>query len=202
MTELLREAAIPIAFVVAFVTGWFLARRNGGARWEAEPDEIDRARLIETEHRLQAAVDVSQIGIFDHDHVKDTIYQSPQQRQTHGWTTDEPVSPQDFLALVHPKDVARIESAVQKAHDPLGDGIFDVEHRIVRRDGHVRWLKNRAQTFFEGEGGTRRPARTIGWFSAIARQVQSGYLYHYAFAIIIGLLLLLGWPLLSWLTHK
>jgi len=45
-------------------------------------------------------------------------------------------------------------------------------------------------------------ARTIGWFSAIARQVQSGYLYHYAFAIIIGLLLLLGWPLLSWLTHK
>ena len=162
MTELLREAAIPIAFVVAFVTGWFLARRNGGARREAEPDEIDRARLIETEHRLQAAVDVSQIGIFDHDHVLDTIYQSPQQRQTHGWTTDEPVSPQDFLALVHPKDVARIESAVQKAHDPLGEGIFDVEHRIVRRDGHVRWLKNRAQTFFEGEGGTRRPVRTIG----------------------------------------
>ncbi len=45
-------------------------------------------------------------------------------------------------------------------------------------------------------------ARTIGWFSTIARQVQSGYLYHYAFAIIIGLLLLLGWPLLSWLMHK
>jgi NADH-quinone oxidoreductase subunit L len=45
-------------------------------------------------------------------------------------------------------------------------------------------------------------ARTIGWFSAIARTVQSGYLYHYAFAIIIGLLLLLGWPLASWLMHK
>ncbi len=45
-------------------------------------------------------------------------------------------------------------------------------------------------------------AHTIGWFSAIARRVQSGYLYHYAFAIIIGLLLLLGWPLLSSLMHK
>jgi len=32
--------------------------------------------------------------------------------------------------------------------------------------------------------------------SATVRQVQSGYLYHYAFAMIIGLSLLLGWLLL------
>jgi NADH-quinone oxidoreductase subunit L len=31
-------------------------------------------------------------------------------------------------------------------------------------------------------------ARAVGWFSGIARQLQSGYLYHYAFAMIIGLL--------------
>ena len=35
-------------------------------------------------------------------------------------------------------------------------------------------------------------ARTIGWFSAMIRHVQSGYLYHYAFAMIFGLLLLFG----------
>ncbi|QKT02571.1 NADH-quinone oxidoreductase subunit L [Ectothiorhodospiraceae bacterium 2226] len=34
-------------------------------------------------------------------------------------------------------------------------------------------------------------ARVVGWVSGVARQVQSGYLYHYAFAMIIGLLLLL-----------
>jgi NADH-quinone oxidoreductase subunit L len=45
-------------------------------------------------------------------------------------------------------------------------------------------------------------ARIIGLFAAIARQVQSGYLYHYAFAIIIGLLLLLGWPLVMWLIQR
>ncbi len=38
-------------------------------------------------------------------------------------------------------------------------------------------------------------ARAVGWFSSVVRHVQTGYLYHYAFAIIIGLLLLLGWPL-------
>ena len=36
-------------------------------------------------------------------------------------------------------------------------------------------------------------ARVVGWLSAIVRQVQSGYLYHYAFSMIIGLLLLLSW---------
>ena len=34
-----------------------------------------------------------------------------------------------------------------------------------------------------------------GWFSGVARRVQSGYLYHYAFAMIIGLAALLGWLL-------
>ena len=35
-------------------------------------------------------------------------------------------------------------------------------------------------------------ARLVGWFSGVARQVQSGHLYHYAFAMILGLLALLG----------
>jgi NADH-quinone oxidoreductase subunit L len=38
-------------------------------------------------------------------------------------------------------------------------------------------------------------ARAIGALSAAVRHVQTGYLYHYAFAMIIGLSLLLGWLL-------
>ncbi len=36
-------------------------------------------------------------------------------------------------------------------------------------------------------------ARAIGWFSGILRRVQTGYLFHYAFAMIVGLLSLLTW---------
>ncbi len=36
-------------------------------------------------------------------------------------------------------------------------------------------------------------AKVVGWFAGIVRHVQSGYLYHYAFSMIIGLLLLLWW---------
>ncbi len=36
-------------------------------------------------------------------------------------------------------------------------------------------------------------AKAVGWFASVARNVQSGYLYHYAFAMILGLLGLLSW---------
>jgi len=36
-------------------------------------------------------------------------------------------------------------------------------------------------------------ARLVGWFSAVTRYLQTGYLYTYAFAMIIGLLILLTW---------
>jgi NADH-quinone oxidoreductase subunit L len=39
-------------------------------------------------------------------------------------------------------------------------------------------------------------ARAVAGLAGIVRHVQSGYLYHYAFAMIIGLSLLLGWLLL------
>jgi NADH-quinone oxidoreductase subunit L len=39
-------------------------------------------------------------------------------------------------------------------------------------------------------------ARSIGWAATVVRQVQSGYLYVYAFAMIIGLSALLAWVLM------
>jgi NADH-quinone oxidoreductase subunit L len=36
-------------------------------------------------------------------------------------------------------------------------------------------------------------ARVVGWISAVFRYAQSGYLYHYAFAMILGLASLLMW---------
>ena len=39
-------------------------------------------------------------------------------------------------------------------------------------------------------------ARLVGWLSGVIRHVQTGYLNHYAFAMISGLILLLGWAVL------
>jgi NADH-quinone oxidoreductase subunit L len=41
-------------------------------------------------------------------------------------------------------------------------------------------------------------ARLIGWFAAVARRVQTGYIYHYAFTMIFGVFLLLT----LWIWHS
>ena len=41
-------------------------------------------------------------------------------------------------------------------------------------------------------------ANMVGRLAGVMRQLQTGYLYHYAFAMIIGLTILLGW--LLWIS--
>ena len=39
-------------------------------------------------------------------------------------------------------------------------------------------------------------ARAVGWFSTVTRTFQTGYIYHYAFTMIVALALYLGYLLL------
>jgi NADH-quinone oxidoreductase subunit L len=41
------------------------------------------------------------------------------------------------------------------------------------------------------DGIVNGSARAVGWFAGVLRFLQSGYIYHYAFAMIIGMLALL-----------
>jgi PAS domain S-box-containing protein len=115
-----------------------------------------------SEARLRQAVRVSNLGIFDHDHLAQSYYWSPEERAIHGWEAERPPNVSEFVAMLHPEDRERIAAAIRRAHDPAGDGIFDVEQRIIRPDGEVRWLVTRSQTIFEGEGDARHPVRTVG----------------------------------------
>ena len=119
-------------------------------------------RLRENEELLRETIRVTGMGLFEHNHQTDVIYWSPEQRMHYGWTADEPVTLQDVINCTHPEDRANIAAAVRQAHDPAGNGRYDVEHRIVRRDGTTRWVLVRSQTFFEGTGPNRRRRLTVG----------------------------------------
>jgi NADH-quinone oxidoreductase subunit L len=41
-------------------------------------------------------------------------------------------------------------------------------------------------------------ARVVGWFATVVRYFQSGYIYHYAFTMIIGILVLLTLIIIGW----
>jgi PAS domain S-box-containing protein len=159
--------------------GGFLYRDSGEPyrMYGAVADITERKRveaaLRESEERLRQSVRVSHIGIFDHDHVGDTIYWSPEMRAIYGWGLEEPVTLQAYLKCVYPGDWERIAAGVKRAHDPAGDGSYDVEHRVVLPDGSLRWTSIRSQTFFGGEGAQRRPVRTVGAVRDITGQRQA-----------------------------
>ena len=145
--------------------------------WGTAHDVTERVRaekaLRESELRFRQATRASHIGIFDHDHVTGTIYWSPEQREIYGFGADEVVTLSVYFDHVYAEDREAMAAAVRRAHDPTGDGLFDVEHRIVRRDGDIRWLTTRSQTFFEGEGGARHKVRTVGAVLDITERRQA-----------------------------
>ncbi|MEP7050995.1 MAG: PAS domain S-box protein [Pseudomonadota bacterium] len=118
--------------------------------------------MRDDDERLLQAIRVGNIGIFDHDHQAEVLYWSPELRHMYGWDADEPVTLPKILGHVHPEDAPRVGNAVRRAHDPGGDGLFDIEHRIIDRQGQQRWLLTRSQTHFETLHGQRRASRTIG----------------------------------------
>src|SRR5215469_11522713 len=118
--------------------------------------------LLKTEELLKQGVRVAWVGIFDHDQVNETVYWSPEMRAICGMKPDETVTLAGWISRVHPEDCDVIARTIRQAHDPAGNGRYDVEHRIVHRDGSEHWVRIKSQTFFEGEAGRRHAVRTVG----------------------------------------
>ena len=139
---------------------------SGGVRFfgtniDVTAQKRAEAALLANQERLAQAVRLGRLGIFDHNHATGAVYWSSEQRAFFGITPDS-VSVGQSLQLVHPDDRAASEAAMRRSHDPAGDGSFDIEHRVITKDGAVRWLRARAQTYFEGEGAARKAVRTVG----------------------------------------
>ena len=121
-----------------------------------------QSALRESEERLSLAVAAADLGIFEHCHITDTVYWSPTLRRILGRDNDEQPSLPAYIGLIHPNDRAEIGEAVQQALNPAGSGQFFVEHRVVLRNGGIRWVHVLSHTAFEGLDTERHPVRTIG----------------------------------------
>jgi hypothetical protein len=67
-----------------------------------------------------------------------------------GLPAGAPVDYDVWRACVHPDDLARVEPAIQRCAEPRGDGVYDIEYRVIgKTDGVERWIATRGQTNFE-----------------------------------------------------
>jgi PAS domain S-box-containing protein len=106
--------------------------------------------LRESEARLQVAVSLVKLGRYAWNPKTNELQWDETLRAMWGLPADAPVDYDVWRAGVHPEDLALVEAAIQRCVDPQGDGVFDVEYRVIgKSDGVERWIATRGQTNFE-----------------------------------------------------
>ena len=101
-----------------------------------------------------------------------------------------------FIYMKKPQIAADLQTRFAVIHKVM-DNKYYMDHLYMnifagagRAIGQVFWKLGDAM-IIDGimVNGT---ARLVGWFSSVTRHVQTGYLYHYAFAMIIGMIMLVS----------
>ena len=109
------------------------ALRNAGAS-VAEA----RAASLESAQRLALAADAAHLGIWIRDLRQQTIWVSAQWRALFGFMPDQQVALQDLLDRIHADDRAMVQRTLESVR--TGVPRYDIEYRIGRPDGTLRWI--------------------------------------------------------------
>jgi PAS domain S-box-containing protein len=123
--------------------------------WVAVSIDIDDRKQIEeslrrSEERLRLAQVAARMGTWEWDILRNTVMWSEEMERLYGL---EPGrfggTLEAYLGLVHAEDRADVEQSIQAL---LREGHRDLEHRVVRGDGSLRWLSDRARLFYDDQG--------------------------------------------------
>lgn len=123
-------------------------------------------------NRLREAVELTNFGIFDHDHRADAIYRSPEILKIYGWQGGNSNDPYDFLQYIHEDDREAVLSDIQLSHDPNGRPQFRHIYRFQHPSGQTIWCEAQATTIFEETENGRIPLRTVGAVIDITERVK------------------------------
>ncbi|GBC87526.1 Sensor histidine kinase TmoS [bacterium HR12] len=115
-------------------------------------------QLREAEERYRALVEnipiVTYVDAFGGGGPPTSLYFSPQVTELLGYTPEELTRPEPLWpSLIHPEDRERIRRAAEEADRTQGP--YDVEYRMIARDGRVVWVNDRAVLVRDEEGRPR-----------------------------------------------
>ncbi len=155
---------------------------NGEIRWQQWADHVildDNGRTIElqavgrditqrkqaeaalrlSEERYALAVNAGKVGVWDWDIRAGAIYLDLSLKALLGYEDDEiPNQLEAWVGHVHPEDRDRV---MQVAQVCLEGGLpqYEIEHRMVHKNGGIRWFLARGTVFRDADG---RPYRMVG----------------------------------------
>ena len=148
---------------------WFLERGvptfdasgtcNGlaGASFDVTERRHAEQELLRSREDLRLALVAGKMGTWTWDRRTGRVSRDRNLQLLYGLDPDPASGSFDeWVTLVHPDDRARVLEEVERA--VVEGGTYELEHRVVRGDGEVRWLERRGQAYLDESGqvaGTR-----------------------------------------------
>ena len=148
-------------------------------------------RVRQNEVRLTNAMDLAGIVYWDFDTLTKELILNDAFYAFYGTTAEQEggyrmAIPEYAARFVHPDDIVRYFQLIEKNPLTGGSFLFDMEHRIVRKDGEVRTIIARMRGIAEGSGppklyganqditGRKEAQQTLTWKTAfLEAQVNS-----------------------------
>jgi len=127
---------------------------------EETTDRIKSVKALErTSDILAEAQRIAHVGSFEYVAATQTTVWSEEEHRIYGLDPAGPSPTYDEMLrkCIHPDDAGLLHGTFTKAIQ--SGSVYELEHRIVRPDGSVRWVYDRAQPYFDADG---KLARYIG----------------------------------------
>lgn len=128
------------------------------------------AELLRTRNTLLEAQRIARLGSFEYIAATQTTVWSEEEYRIYGLDPAKPSPTYEVMLAkcIHPDDEALLHQTFMKAVERLT--VYELEHRIVRPDGSVRWVHDRAQPYLDSQG---RLVRYVGTTLDITERKQA-----------------------------
>tara|TARA_R110001583_G_scaffold44966_2_gene142208 strand:+ start:21799 stop:26052 length:4254 start_codon:yes stop_codon:yes gene_type:complete len=115
-------------------------------------------KLLEQEERLLEAQRIGKLGYLDFNLITNKLVLSPESLRMFGFnSTTQNLTLEELTNRVHPNDLERVNNSLNKAIKNNED--YNIEHRIIRPDGTLVYVKSTAQLYKDASG---KPIRLFG----------------------------------------
>jgi putative nucleotidyltransferase with HDIG domain/PAS domain S-box-containing protein len=139
---------------------------------QTRTSELQKANeeLHKSQTSLEDAQRIGHLGNWEWDIVSNELHWSEELYRIFGLDSENFGETYDaFLALVHPDDRESVQRAVNESQEPP-EGLYNLEHRILRADGTERVIQTRGEVDFDQAG---RPFHMIGTALDITERRQA-----------------------------
>ncbi len=148
-----RKRWIWVRGKIAYTNGIESSKRMLGTIQDITKRKRRENALRESEGRLDLAAELSHLGIWRYDPKTDLVHVDERMRKIWGEPEDaEKIALPEVIERIHPDDRERVSGAIGLALDAEHENDFyNIDYRIVRDDGTVRWITANGLARFDSE---------------------------------------------------